>query len=130
MTSARRMARRLGRCGAMLALALLATIAATTAAPAETAKTTKAKAPAARHWSGTGNTSLGTVKLTYDGVVRWTASGGRFALTDRSGKLKVSGRAKSGQSFVVRRTYRGVRVRAKGHWTLTISPLPAPKPVR
>ena len=66
-------------------------------------------------------------QATRDSVVRWTSSESRFSLTDRSAKLKVSGRAKSGQTFVVRRTYRGVRVRAAGRWTLTIAPLPAPK---
>ena len=70
---------------------------------------------------------LGTVKLARTSTVRWSSSGRRFALTDSSGKLKVSGKAKSGQTFAARGTYRGVRVRAKGRWTLTIKPLPAPK---
>jgi hypothetical protein len=82
----------------------------------------------ALHWSGTGNRTLGTVKVTRDAAIRWTSGGRRFELTDRSRKLRISGRASSGQSFVARRTYRGVRVRAKGTWTLTLTPLPAPKP--
>jgi hypothetical protein len=80
------------------------------------------------HWSGTGNRTLGTVKVARDAAVRWTSGGRRFELTDRSRKLRISGRARSGQSFVARRTYRGVRVRAKGTWTFTLTPLPAPKP--
>lgn len=110
---------RLARSALPLALVACAT---TAAAPAATTP-----ASATKRWSGTGNRSLGTVKLTRDSVVRWTSSGARFSLTDRSGKLKISGRTKAGQSFAVRRTYRGVRVASRGRWTLQIAPLPAPK---
>jgi len=108
---------------AVAAMTLIAVGAATGAAPA---KTTPASSRPL-HWSGTGNRTLGTVKIARDSAVRWTSGGGRFEVTDRSRELRISGRAKSGQSFVVRRTYRGVRVRAAGRWTLTLTPLPAPK---
>jgi hypothetical protein len=125
MTSAWTTTRRRTRGAMSIALAfgvvgVAGTATATAAAKTKPASTTK-------HWSGTGNRSLGTVKLTTDSVVRWTSSGKSFSLTDRSKKLKISGRAASGQSFAVRRTYRGVRVTAKGRWTLSIAPLPAPK---
>jgi hypothetical protein len=108
---------------AVAALSLVAVGAATAASPAA-----KPAPAGARHWSGTGNRTLGTVKVARDSAVRWTSSGRRFQLTDGSRKLRVTGRAASGQSFVARRTYRAVRVRATGRWTLTLTPLPAPKP--
>jgi hypothetical protein len=77
------------------------------------------------HYSGNGNRTIATVKLPSDSVVRWTASGGSFAMT--VGKVKVSGRAKAGQSFATRGTYRRVAVRAKGKWTVTFTPLPGAK---
>jgi IS5 family transposase len=119
-----RLRRRTSSTLATAALSLIAVGAATAASPAQPASTS------ARHWSGTGNRTLGTIKVTRDAAVRWTSSGRRFELTDRSRKLRIAGRASSGQSFVARRTYRGVRVRAKGKWTLTLTPLPAPKPKR
>jgi hypothetical protein len=115
-----RLRRRTSSTLAVAALSLIAVGAATAAPVAQPAAT------GARHWSGTGNRTLGTIKVVRDAAVRWTSGGRRFELTDRSRKLRVAGRAASGQSFVARRTYRGVRVRAKGRWTLTVTPLPAP----
>lgn len=119
------------RAAATFAMATLSiggvTAATTTATAAATTFAAPIRAAAARHWSGTGNRRLGTIRLAKDSVVRWTSSAGSFSLTDRSGRLKIGGRAKSGAGFAVRRTYRAVRVRAKGRWTLTIAPLPAPR---
>jgi hypothetical protein len=75
-------------------------------------------------YSGSGNRTIATVKLSSDTVVRWTATGGSFSMT--SGRLKVSGKAKSGQSFATRGTFRHVVVHAKGRWTVSFTPLPAP----
>ncbi len=76
-------------------------------------------------YAGSGNLTLAVVKVASDSVVHWTASGGSFSMV--SGKLKVSGKAKRGQTFVTRGTYRRVQVRAKGKWTVTFTALPAPK---
>jgi hypothetical protein len=76
-------------------------------------------------YAGTGNRTLAVVKVGSDSVVRWTASGGSFSMV--AGRLKVSGKAKSGQTFVTRGTYRRVQVRAKGKWTVTFTALPVPK---
>lgn len=121
-TKDRRRRRRASRLTAV-ALSLSAALAVSAAGSAQPVS------PSSRplHWSGTGNRTLGTVKVVRDAAVRWTSSGRRFELTDRARKLRISGRAGSGQSFVARRTYRDVRVKAKGRWTLTITPLPAPK---
>jgi hypothetical protein len=122
MPSTRTPVRRSGRFVAALAVVVL-----TIACACATTSAAPATVSSARHWAGNGNRVLGTVKLTTDSVVQWTSAGRSFTLSDRSGKLKVMGKAKAGQSFAVRRTYRLVRVRAKGRWTLTITPLPAPK---
>jgi hypothetical protein len=76
-------------------------------------------------YAGSGNRTLPVVEVGSDSVVRWTASGGSFSMV--SGRLKVSGKAASGQTFVTRGTYRRVQVRAKGRWTVTFTPLPIPK---
>ncbi len=110
--------------GVLLAGALTAGSTAATAAKNVPA------AGAIQRWSGTGDRVLGTVKLTRTSTVRWSSTGRRFVLTDTSRKLKISGKTKSGQTFAARGSYRGVRVQAKGRWTLTIKPLPAPKPKR
>lgn len=115
--------RRPARVGIALAAAAALAIAGATA----TTSAAPLRAATAKHWAGNGNRLLGTVKLTTDSVVQWTSAGKSFSLSDRTGKLKVTGKAKTGSSFAVRKTYRGVRVRAKGRWTLTITPLPAPK---
>jgi hypothetical protein len=82
--------------------------------------------PAAKplRWAARGNRSLGTVKVAADSVVRWTDATGSFSVRDASGRLKASSRTKGGETFVARGTFRQVTVRAKGSWTLTITPLP------
>jgi hypothetical protein len=94
------------------------------ALPAATAPSVAA-VTAPVHYAGSGNRTIATIKLRSDSVVRWTASGGSFSM--KLGKLTVSGKAKSGQSFATRGTYRRVVVRAKGRWTVTFNPLPAPR---
>ena len=85
---------------------------------------TAAGATVSLRYAGSGNRTLAVVKVASDAVVRWTASGGTFSMV--SGKLKVSGKGKSGQTFVTRGTYRQVKIRAKGRWTVTFTALPAP----
>ncbi len=77
-------------------------------------------------FSGRGDRSLGTVVLKRTSVVRWTSTGKRFAVTAGSKKLNISGRRRSGQSFAAKGTYRNVKVKARGRWTLTFNPLPPP----
>jgi hypothetical protein len=107
-------ARRLGRIGGVLAAVALG---------AATASPVGAATVAPVHYAGSGNGTITTVKLRSDSVVRWTASGGSFSIT--LGRQKVSGKAKSGQSFATRGTYRRVVVRARGRWTVTFTALPA-----
>ncbi len=76
-------------------------------------------------YAGSGSRTLAVVKVASDSVVRSTATGGTFSMV--SGKLKVAGKAKSGQTFVTRGTYRQVQVRAKGKWSVTFTALPAPR---
>jgi hypothetical protein len=79
------------------------------------------------HYAGSGNRTVAVIRLASDSVVRWTATGGSFSMRDPSGRLKVSGKARGGQSFAVRGTFRRVQIRAKGHWTVAFSALPAVK---
>jgi hypothetical protein len=109
---------------------LALTVACAVAVPAAGAATPHVSPsvnPAGRvlRWAAKGNLSLGTVKLTSDSVVRWTDATGSFSLRDASGHLKASSGKKGGQTFAARGTFRKVTVRAKGSWTLTITPLPA-----
>jgi hypothetical protein len=107
--------------GSLLATLLALAIGLTCSAGAAT--TAKSK-----HWSGKGSKTLGTVVIARTSVVKWTSTGKLFSLTDKAKKIKkVSGKARSGQSFIAKGTYRVVRVIAKGRWTLTVTPLPLPK---
>jgi hypothetical protein len=83
----------------------------------------RAKVGTPRTWSGTGNKALGTITLKRSSVVHWTTAGGRFALTDASHKLKLSGTGPTGQSFAAAGIYTSVTVTAPGKWTLSIAPL-------
>ncbi len=85
----------------------------------------RAKLGAPRTWSGSGDTTLGTIALPRSVVVHWTASGHRFAVADASGKLAISGVAATGASFVASGTYSGVKVSASGRWTLSMASLGA-----
>jgi hypothetical protein len=98
--------------------------------PATTTKAPVVKIPAARaklgrtqRFAGTGDKVLGTVKLDRNSVVRWTVSGSSFELRDGSGKLKISGKDKTGQSFAAGGSYSSVKVSASGRWTLSFTSL-------
>jgi hypothetical protein len=78
-----------------------------------------------KQWSGTGNQVLGTIALPRNVVVHWTVSGGQFAVADGSGKLAISGKGATGQSFAASGTYAAVKVTANGKWTLTMASLGA-----
>jgi hypothetical protein len=112
-------------------------VAAAKAAPPAPAKTT-APAPAPvpipaartklgppRTWSGSGDTTLGTIALPRSAVVRWTVSGHRFSVADATGKLAISGTGPTGASFAASGTYAGVKVSATGRWTLSMATLGA-----
>jgi hypothetical protein len=78
-----------------------------------------------KQWSGTGNQVLGTIALPRNVVVHWTVSGGQFAVADGSGKLAISGKGATGQSFAASGRYAAVKVTANGKWTLTMASLGA-----
>lgn len=79
-----------------------------------------------RSYSGRGTTRVGQLKLTRDAVLHWTVSGSRFALSDPSHRLRVSGRGRTGQGFAPAGEYRQVRVTAEGRWTLQVELLGGP----
>jgi hypothetical protein len=64
--------------------------------------------------------------LKRNAVVRWTVTGGgAFTVSDAGGRLKISGRGTSGQTFAESGDYRSVRVTASGRWTLSFASLGA-----
>jgi hypothetical protein len=84
---------------------------------------TRAKLGKPQTFSGDGDRSIGTIALTRSAVVRWTVSGGSFSVTDASGKLRITGKATSGQTFAAAGKYPSSKVSASGHWTLTFRSL-------
>jgi hypothetical protein len=83
----------------------------------------RAKVGKAQTFSGDGDKTLGTITLKRSAVVRWTSTGGSFALVDGAKKVSISGDAKSGQTFIAAGDYKSVKVTAKGHWTLSLAEL-------
>jgi hypothetical protein len=116
---------RLGsRIPALVALTAACAVPAAAAAAPHAAASARPTGRVLR-WAAKGNRALGTVRLTSDSVVRWTDATGSFSLRDAAGHLKASSSTRGGQTFAARGTFRKVTVRAKGSWTLTITPLPA-----
>ncbi len=83
----------------------------------------RAKLGRTQRFSGTGDRTLGTLKLDRNAVVRWTVSGATFELRDGAGKLKIAGTGKTGQTFAASGSYRSVKVTASGRWTLSFTSL-------
>jgi hypothetical protein len=75
-------------------------------------------------YSGDGSGPL-PLELKRSAVLRWTASGKRFRLTDPSGRLRITGGAR-GQTFAPAGKYPRARVTADGKWRLTVELLAAP----
>jgi hypothetical protein len=77
-------------------------------------------------FTGAGDTSLGTIRLSDPSVLRWTASG-RFALTGAGSggrTIAIASTAAHGEARLAAGTARDVAVRTSGRWTVVITPAP------
>ena len=78
-------------------------------------------APRPQRFSGSGGRVLGTITVPEPGAtMRWTNSAGRFRLLFNGTGVAVDSTARGGQLDAPAQTYRGVTVRAPGHWTVSI----------
>jgi hypothetical protein len=77
--------------------------------------------PPAREFTGTGNTTLGTVDLRTQSLVKWTTKGNlelRFGRED----FPIVAPSPTGQLIVPPYLFEQVRVIARGRWRITIEP--------
>jgi hypothetical protein len=115
-------------------LLVIATVAATGAAV--TASSEAAPAPGKtvtlrsgqKVYRGTGNRSLGTLRVTRTARLSWRhPRGGRFVLWTNAGRGQqvplVTTTFRNGSVLLRAGTYRGLRVSARGGWRITITTL-------
>ena len=77
--------------------------------------------PPAREFSGTGNSTLGTVNVSTAAIVKWTTKG-RFELRFGRESFPIVAPSPSGQLIVPPYRFEQVRVIARGRWTIRIVP--------
>ena len=77
--------------------------------------------PPAREFSGTGNATLGTVRVLEPAVVRWRAKG-RLELRFGREAFPVAAPTATGELIVPPYNFQRVRVIAAGPWTIRVFP--------
>ena len=115
-------------------LLVIATVAATAAAVAASSEAAPAPGKTVtlrsgqKVYRGTGNRSLGTLRVTRTARLSWRhPSGGRFVLWTSAGRGQrvplVTTTFRTGSVRLRAGTYRGLRVAARGGWRITITTL-------
>jgi hypothetical protein len=117
------------RLTALLVIATVAATATTVAASSEAAPAagkTVTLASGQKVYRGTGNTSLGTLRVTRTARITWGhPSGGRLRLMTSASRGQqfplVTTTFRKGSVRLRAGTYRGLRVEARGGWRITIT---------
>lgn len=76
--------------------------------------------------TGIGSTSIGTMRLVAHTRVRWTCSGGRFALLYGTSGVAVNSSGLRGDLTAPAGTYAHVRIRSHCAWTVSLTPRDGP----